>query len=181
MCRPWYRWKRNASWWWVQLAGKTANPNKRHWNKVLKGQKDMYGYKHLFIQGSSCSDTTRARGEEEQGRHSFNCTTSVLGGKSPAWNGHSVWFCSSAPAFLSSSCSPELGAASVCPCVGWLQGREEGGPCFSRGICARGFMEQMGISLQWKSLLKMFPQIGWLLSTKVGQVGGRRVAVRSCQ
>lgn len=134
MCRPRYRWKRNASQWWVQLTGKTENPKKRHRNKVLKGQKYTYGYNCLFIQGrSSHSDTTRARGEEEEGRHSFNCTTSVLGGKSPAWNGHSVWLRSSAPAFLSSSCSPEVGDASVCPCVGWLQGSEEGNRALPEG------------------------------------------------
>lgn len=150
MCHPRYRWKRNAS---QELTGKTENPNKRHWNKVLKGQKDMYGYKCLFIQGrSSHSGTTRARGEEEeQGRHSFNCTTSVLGGRSPARNGHSGWFRSSAPAFLSSSCSPEVGAASLCPCVGWLQGSKEG-DCSSRRICARGFMGRLGIPLQCKPL-----------------------------
>lgn len=84
MCCPWHRWKRNASRWWAQLSGKTENPNKRRCNKVLKGQKYRYGYKCLFIQGrSSHSDTTRARGEEEQGRHSFNCTTSVLVERAP--------------------------------------------------------------------------------------------------
>lgn len=114
------------------------NPNKRHWNEVLKGQKRVYGYKCLFIQGrSSHSGTTRARGEEEQGRHSFNCTTSVLGGRSPAWNGHSGWFRSSAPAFLSSSCSPAVGAASVCPCVGWLQGGKEGNRVSPEGSVPR--------------------------------------------
>lgn len=145
MCHPRYRWKRTC----LQLTGKTENPNKRHRNKVLKGQKCMYGYKCLFIQGkSSHSGTTRARGEEEQGRHSFNCTTSVLGGRSPAWNGHSGWFRSSAPAFLSSSCSPEVGAASV-HVWGDCRGARKGTVVLQRDL----YQGRLGIPLQGKPLV----------------------------
>lgn len=53
-------------------------------------------------------------GEEEGGRHSFNCTPSVLVGKSRVWNGRSVGHRSSAGTTLSRTCSSGLGTCGVC-------------------------------------------------------------------
>lgn len=72
-------------------------------------------------------------GEEEGGRHSFNCTPSVLVGKSRVWSGRSVGHRSSAGTILSRTCSSGVGEAS-----GWGRvGCARKGPCFTTVTCAR--------------------------------------------
>lgn len=118
--------------------------------------------------------------EEERGRHSFNCSTSVLVGKSLVSNGHSVWHRSSALTFLSRTCSSGVGEASVCACVGCRQGSEEGArvsPWWPvPGDWWGGRKVHSGGNRFFKCSRRR-----WLHSTKVGQVGGRGMAVRSCE
>lgn len=92
-------------------------------------------------------------GEEEGGRRSFNCTTSVLVGKSLVWNGHSGWHHSSTLSFSSAELVARGWEKSLSGHVwGECRGARKA-PVFLRSDLCQGIWGRQGSLLWWKLLL----------------------------